>query len=933
MLYWFGRSKKHKEGGDEQEDSEEDGKEINADQFDSSNPALLELNKRQREAVLNENKRVLILAGAGSGKTKTLIQKVLYLISEKNVDPRNILAITFTKNAANEMLDRLILTSDTNGNYKKILHDKKLTKNEKDKKRTEYIKKYPWLSNISVKTFHGFCNQILRRRGGEEFDNKFKILMDKRYDAEIGSGQVAREIPEEIINKKIIELCENTDYLLKLKRYILDYYVDAFNLKMQKKGIHLYEKPYTSLKGDRVCSKSERDIADWLYRHNISYTYEPLAAPGTFEMQPDFFIDEANLYLEHISNKSYPLADKEKEMEEAGENYLKIFEHAMHDSGKFNAMMDKIVFSRIDKELKGISPLDFAEEFKGYEKYRRYFVLDILRMIDKIKVENRKFNSVYISAQKDQHERVRDFYELGKPIFESYQNYCIDHSYLDFNDLLIRTVSFLNNNSSAKNAYRNRFKYILVDEFQDVNTVQVKLLKHFLTDENQLFCVGDDWQSIYGFRGSNVEYIVNFERFFPGSTTIKLNLNYRSNDTIVNASNEVIKNNKFKIEKEISSFNKESKKIYLYCAKIESEDGVDTVIENVDNLLKKGYDKEDILVLTRTRKAESFERYYEELQKRRIKITTIHQAKGLEAKFVFIIGLTRGFMGFPNVRDEDRIFQVIKKSDYELSLEEERRLFYVALTRAKDELFLISEVGNESEFISEIPGEFLDRTNFLILNLKRDVIKNCIFCKREIQEDFDYCPYCGNKLKSDGNEDKNLKKSSDLDEIRKTYPNAYMPWKKEDDITLKEGFTNGKTIDELASMFQRKVSAIHSRLIKLGLISDEEKENNYKKPESKNENEISINQDKTMDDDFYNDLKKWRLEKAKEEKIPLYCIFHNKTLNEIAEKMPENFIELLKINGIGQVNIERYGKEIIDLVKINMKKSSIETEGKKRIRI
>jgi len=106
-----------------------------------------------------------------------------------------------------------------------------------------------------------------------------------------------------------------------------------------------------------------------------------------------------------------------------------------------------------------------------------------------------------------------------------------------------------------------------------------------------------------------------------------------------------------------------------------------------------------------------------------------------------------------------------------------------------------------------------------------------------------------------------------------------------------------------------------------------------KKPESKNENEISINQDKTMDDDFYNDLKKWRFEKAKEEKIPPYCIFHNKTLNEIAEKMPENFIELLKINGIGQVNIERYGKEIIDLVKINMEKSSIETEGKKRIRI
>ncbi len=706
-------------------------------------PILTQLNDKQREAVISDEKRILILAGAGSGKTKTLIQKVIYLIAEKNVDPQNILAITFTKNAANEMIDRLIAVSNKEHDYQKIITDKKITQAERDQYRREYIRKYPWLSNISVKTFHGLCNQILRKRGGPEFDTKYKILSDNLYDVELESRQIARETPEIIINKIINILCEDPDYLLQLKRYILDYYVDEYNVKLYEKGLAQYEKPFTTLKGDHVASKAERDVADWLYRHHITYHYEPMIAPGKFEMQPDFYIDDANIYLEVVSSKSYSLKDKEQAMKEAGENYLKLHDSGTHDSTLFNTLMDKHILSRVDKNLLNTSPLDVAEEFRGYERFRRFFVLDVLKMIDKIKVEDRNFNEIYENAQKDAHARIRYFYSISKVIWQTYHRYCIDVSYLDFNDLLIRTVSLLENNPKIKEDYQNQFKYILVDEFQDVNTVQVKLLNYLLNEENQLFCVGDDWQSIYGFRGSNVEYIVKFEEFFDNPKLIKLDINYRSNGTIVEASNQVISHNKFKIDKEIKSLTTSGKKIYLYCAEKEVEDGVNTVIANVDKLLQNGYTKEDILVLTRTRKTEAFDRYYNELRVRKIKITTIHQSKGLEAKIVFIIGLTRGFQGFPNIRDDDRIFQLIKKSDYELNLEEERRLFYVALTRAKEELFLISEVGNESDFIREIPGEFLDRTNFLILNIKNQEPKICVCCKKKIQHEYAYCPYCG----------------------------------------------------------------------------------------------------------------------------------------------------------------------------------------------
>jgi|TARA_Y100000310_G_C20673179_1_gene811413 DNA helicase-4 len=716
---------------------------------DIDNPLISELNENQKVAVLNDSKRLLVLAGAGSGKTKTLIKKIIYLIFKKNVSPSNILAITFTKNAANEMIDRLIQVADKNKEYSKIINNKKLSNKQKEAERRKYIRTYPWLSNITVKTFHSFCYNMLKNFGSKVFDNKFRILIDYSRDEEIDLQRQAKERPEEIMKKMIIEACEDVEFLIKLKRYILDYYVDEYRLKMHSKGFTNYQKPYTTLNGENVASKSERDIADWLYRHNIEYEYEPLISPGSFEFQPDFFIKEANLYLEHVSNLSYSLKDKQKAMKESGKKYEEIQEKDMQDSTHFNKKMDYLITSHLDRDFKKASPLKVTEEFKGYEKYLRQFILDLVRAIDKIKVENRKFDEIYKKSQEDEHLRVREFYQLAKPILESYKKYCIDHSYLDFNDLMIETVRLLKQDSAIRKKFQEKFRYLLVDEFQDVNTLQVRLINYLLTEENQLFCVGDDWQSIYGWRGSEVEYIVNFKQFFkrPLPEIIKLKINYRSNNTIVNASNEVIKNNKYKIKKEISSFNQEGKKIFLHCAKKESEDGVETVVENINKLLQNGYQKEDIMVLSRTRKSEAYENYHLALRKLGIRIYTMHQAKGLEAKAVFIIGLTNGFYGFPNVRDADRIFQIIKKSNYELLMEEERRLFYVALTRAREELFLVSEVGNESEFLNEIPGEFLDRKNFLILNIEKTKKITCKFCNKELNGEFNYCPYCGEDKK------------------------------------------------------------------------------------------------------------------------------------------------------------------------------------------
>jgi len=705
------------------------------------------LNNKQKEAVMSEDKRLLVLAGAGSGKTKTLLQKIIYLIEEKGVSPSSILAITFTKNATNEMIDRLIISADNSGNYEKQLLDKQLKKEEKDKERYHQQKKYKWIDGLTIRTFHSFCYSVLRTYGVNEFDNKFRIIGDeKRTEDDELFKHVAPETAFEVFHKLLIEKCEDTEYLLQLKRYILDYIIDKIHIKDNNpKYIHSDGKYFTTLDGTKVRSKSEQYIADWFYRHSIKYEYEPLLNVTDFSFHPDFYIPDANLYIEHVSAKSYTIRNKEEQFQKGKMLLVKTYDDMTKDSALFNHTLDKIVKNRLPSNYHKTVNISFIEEFNGYHEDVKDFVQQVMRITDMIKVENIDIENVIENARHDQHERVRNFYELAIPIVKKYIHYCIDKSYLDFNDLISRSISLFQNQDDILNIFKNKYQYILVDEFQDVNNLQVELIKLLLTENTQLFCVGDDWQSIYGFRGSNVSYIIEFENHFANAKTIKLNLNYRSVHNIVNASNEVIKHNKFKIDKEIHAFKKSEHKIVVYAGNTE-EENIKFCLDKVRELLDDGVSSEDILFLYR--RSKMFHPYFIQFKNEnlRIQYKTIHAAKGLEAKVVFIIGLTEGNGGFPDIWLEDRIFQIIKKANHDLLLEEERRLFYVAITRAKDKLFLITEKGNESSFLKEIPETFTVRTTTSAKSVVEEFII-CENCYSQMEKLWIVCPYCGSKVK------------------------------------------------------------------------------------------------------------------------------------------------------------------------------------------
>lgn len=704
---------------------------------------LSSLNEKQNEAVVSTDKRLLVLAGAGSGKTKTLLQKIIYLIEELDVSPSSILAITFTKNASNEMLDRLIISSDNTGQYEQLISSKNLSKAEKEKERFAHQKKYKWIDSLTVRTFHSFCYSILRNYGVNEFDNKFKIIGDEKRDEEDElSKNVAPETVFEVVHKLLIQQCEDTSYLLQLKRYILDYIIDKVHLnKSDSKLITKDGKYYTTLDGIKVRSKSEQFIADWFYRHSIKYEYEPLLNVKDFHFRPDFFIPEANLYIEHVTDKSYPLTNKEEQFHKGNLLLVKTFESMTIDSALFNHTLDSIVKNRLPSNYLNTISLNFKEEFNGYHENVKDFVTQIMRITDMIKVENIEIDKVLSDARQDQHERVRNFYELAIPIVKKYIQYCTNKSYLDFNDLISRSTSLFKNHEDIANKYKHKYQYILVDEFQDVNNLQVELIKLLLTDQTQLFCVGDDWQSIYGFRGSNVNYIVDFENHFQNANVVKLNLNYRSTDNIVGASNEVIKNNKHKVEKEVYSSKKSEHKIVVFAGS-NDEENIQFCVERVKELLNEGYTNDDILFLYRRTKM--YSPYFLKFKNEgiRVQAKTIHAAKGLEAKVVFILGLKEGNGGFPDIWLEDRIFQVIKKANHDLLMEEERRLFYVAITRAKDKLYLITEKGNESSFMKEIPDIFTVRSSVPIKSVV-DKVVTCRKCFSQLEKLWNVCPYCG----------------------------------------------------------------------------------------------------------------------------------------------------------------------------------------------
>lgn len=264
-----------------------------------------------------------------------------------------------------------------------------------------------------------------------------------------------------------------------------------------------------------------------------------------------------------------------------------------------------------------------------------------------------------------------------------YESYLKKENLLDFNDMINEGIKMLD--------YSNvRYKHIIIDEYQDTSVTKFNFIKKLIKLSNaSLFAVGDDFQSIYRFTGANLKIITDFKIYFPFAQVFKLKNTYRTPDELIKISGKFIMKNKYQIKKRLHSINKLTNSIEIIY--------YDDLNTKIKEIIKK--DKIDnLFILSRNNKD------LNEVDKLEIKYRklTIHKSKGLQSDHVFIIGLSNNKNGFPNKIKDHEILRYVNNYKEYFPYEEERRLFYVALTRCKKKVYLFVPRDNESIFVKEV---------------------------------------------------------------------------------------------------------------------------------------------------------------------------------------------------------------------------------------
>ena len=323
------------------------------------------------------------------------------------------------------------------------------------------------------------------------------------------------------------------------------------------------------------------------------------------------------------------------------------------------------------------------------DKDLTYFINEISSFIKLFK--NYGLNKKYL----DKISKHNLLLKVIDKIYEIYNDELYSQGLFDFNDLISNACNLI-----KTRGFKRYYRYIIIDEFQDISKERSELIKLIKEScSSKIFAVGDDYQSIYKFSGSSVEMIINFKKYFGYTKVIKLINTYRNSLELVKVSNKFISKNPHQIKKNINSNKRKNKpiKIIYY-------------IKNMNIKLKKILDilPGDILILSRNNKdinlvldnEVTLESDYICYKDRKLNFKTVHKAKGLESDNVILLNLNNSNYGFPNKIDNKIQKKILPKDRY--LYEEERRLFYVALTRTKNNIYLLVDRQNPSIFVKEL---------------------------------------------------------------------------------------------------------------------------------------------------------------------------------------------------------------------------------------
>jgi len=672
------------------------------------------LTDKQQEAVLVNENNNLVLAGAGSGKTSVIVAKVAYLIKKKILNPSEILVLAFNKNAQEELEERF--------NKQAI--------------------------NVKVKTFHSFGSSVLAEALSK------KLLLCPMAE----SQQNMTKFIKDTIHNLLLSMegfLEN--FLVFMAYFKMPYknetefnslgeyydYQKSHGIKTLKHQVigkgEKQGKTLITLKEETVKSHQELVIANFLTLNGIKYLYEEPYEHKTEtaekrQYQPDFFLPEYKIYIEHFgidrNNKTAPFVDNKEYLE--GIKW-KIALHDEHNTLLVQTFSYEFSENNLTELLK--------EKLLRHNVIFRELELAEIAELLKEPIENNKFSNLFttflahykanrhsmeeLKNKSEKNERTQLFLKLFDFIFTEYEKYNERNSYIDFDDMIIKALG-----SIERSEYTHEFKHIFIDEFQDISTTRAKLIKELLPINNtSITAVGDDWQSINRFAGSNIQIIQDFQEVFGTSKTVALDYTFRFNNVVSDIASTFVQKNPHQIKKDIKTIkhqdlNKFSLLLYWTTGdnKVDLKYILDLISKKEDN------EKKSIMVLAR------YKFLYKDLTKLSniysnldIKFSSVHGSKGNEADYVIILNMDKGEFGFPsNIVDDPILDMVIPQGD-DFKDAEERRLFYVALTRTKGTIFLLSDMYNKSPFIEELISD--NKNEIYFLNDIKIKLQNCPECK------------------------------------------------------------------------------------------------------------------------------------------------------------------------------------------------------------
>ena len=647
------------------------------------------LTDEQRRAVVVDEHRNLVVAAAGSGKTSVIVAKAGWLVHRSYRRPSELLLLAFAKDARKEMEERI-----------------------RARLGAEEFR------GITARTFHSLGVSIIGEAEGKR-PSLARVAEDNRALLELLKRIVAGLLAEPG-KSRILQRWFQDQFAPYKSEHEFRTFGEYWDY------IRRYE--ILSLKGEQVKSFEECEIANFLYLNGVPYEYErdyehDTATSQKRQYQPDFYLPDAGIYIEHFAlsatGETPPFIDQEE--------YLRSRDwkrqlHAKHETTLVETYSHEAAAGKLTENLGAkleehgvvLSPIPSGDIFAVLNERGRIdpFTQLVAAFLQHYKGSGLTFRELaQRAALARDRPRAEAFLSVFKPIFESYQQTLSGLGQIDFHDMINKATDHV-----ASGRYRNPYGYILVDEFQDISPARASLLKALLDQslDAQLFAVGDDWQAIFRFAGSDIAIMREFENRFGESERLNLETTFRCSDRIAEVATKFVLCNAAQIHKKVRAIRKAPGP----SVHIGLPDKKATLLREVLDEIAADAGKRDgtstVLLLgryrhTRPKNMSDLARRYPGL---RFSSMTVHGSKGLEADYVVVLGVCSGRNGFPTEITDDPLLDLVLSASERHPNAEERRLFYVALTRAKRRVFLVADGGPPSPFVKELIDNGYDVTVF-----------------------------------------------------------------------------------------------------------------------------------------------------------------------------------------------------------------------------